>query len=203
MMETMKRQAERSEATRAELVREARALFATHGFADTPIELVADRAGVTKGALYHHFRNKRDLFQAVFETIEREVVADAAASSSPDADSWTNLRAGFSCFLDRCLQPDVQRIILLDGPAVLGRETWRRIEEEHALAVITAGLRTTRRDGFLGEQAIEPLAHLLLAAVNEAGLLIAQATDRAATRHEVGAAFDALLTGLRTDVNAG
>ena len=187
----------RADATRTALLEAARTLFGARGYAETGTEEIVRQAGVTRGALYHHFRDKRDLFRAVFEAMENEVVAESAATSSPDADSWTNLLAGFNCFLDRCLQPDVQRIILLDGPAVLGRETWRQIEEDHALAVIAAGLRNAGRDGILADRPIEPLAHLLLAAVNEAGLLIAQASDRAGTRREVGAAFEALLAGLR------
>lgn len=187
----------RADTTRTALMGAARALFRERGYAASGTEDIVRNAGVTRGALYHHFRDKRELFQAVFEQVEGEVVVTASARASPDADSWTNLLAGYNAFLDTCLQPDVQRIVLLDGPSVLGRETWREIEEQYALALVASGLRAVMRDQFIPEQPVAPLAHLLLAAINEAGLLIAQAADMTAARQEVGAAFEGLLSGLR------
>lgn len=186
-----------ADATRRALLAAARSVFSEVGYATSRTEDIVRKAGVTRGALYHHFRDKRELFRAVFEELETELVAGAGARASAAADSWTNLLAGYNGFLDACLQRDLQRIVLLDGPSVLGRETWRKIEEEHALAVISAGLSAVMRDGFIDQQPVAPLAHLLLATINEAGLLIAEADDTAATRVEVGAAFEALLAGLR------
>lgn len=175
----------------------ARALFSEHGYAGTSTEAIVSTAGVTRGALYHHFRDKRDLFRAVFEEIESEFVSASTALWSPEVDAWTNLRAGCAAFLDSCVEPDVQRIVLLDGPSVLGWDTWREIEEQYALALISGALRRAIRERLLPRRPVMPLAHLVLAAVNEAGLLIAQADDTGAARREVGAAFDALLDGLR------
>lgn len=187
----------RADATRNALIDAARALFSDRGYAASGTEQIVREAGVTRGALYHHFRDKRELFQAVFEQVEAEFAATARAQWSADADSWTNLVAGCNAFLDTCLQPDVRRIVLLDGPSVLGRDTWRSIEEQYALALIAGALRNAMREQILPRQPVAPLAHLLLAAVNEAGLLIAQSDDTANARKEVGAAFEALLGGLR------
>ena len=187
----------RADATRTALVDAARALFSEHGYAATSTEAIVGAAGVTRGALYHHFRDKRDLFRAVFEQIEGEFVTTSTALWSDQRDAWTNLRAGCAAFLDSCVEPDVQRIVLLDGPSVLGWDAWREIEEQYALALISGALRRAIREGLLPRRPIMPLAHLLLAAVNEAGLLIAQADDPPAVRREVGAAFDAVLDGLR------
>ena len=188
----------RADETRAALLRTARSLFSEHGYAGTSTEAIVTSAGVTRGALYHHFRDKRDVFRAVFEQIEGEFVDASAALWSPDADPWTNLRAGCAAFLDSCVEPDVQRIVLLDGPSVLGWDTWREIEEQYALASIGAALKLAMRAGMIPRRPVMPLAHLVLAAINEAGLLIAQADDPTAARRDVGGAFDALLDGLRT-----
>ena len=175
----------------------ARSLFSERGYSQSSTEDIVRAAGVTRGALYHHFKDKRALFQAVFEQIELELADMARATASPDADSWTNLLAGCNAFLDTCLRADVQRIILLDGPSVLGRDVWRAIEERYALALIARGLGNAMRDGHLVSRPVMPLAHLVLAAINEAGLLIAQADDTARARRHVGATFEALLAGLR------
>lgn len=191
------RQAARSESTRSALLETARKLFADRGYADTPTEEIVRLAGVTRGALYHHFRDKRDLFTAVFEQLEVALGVEMASKTAPGTDAWTNLIAGSNAFLDACLKPDVQRIVLIDGPSVLGRDTWRALEEQHGLGLIAAGLTAAMQQGFLPRQPVAPLAHVLLAAINEAGLLIAQADDLGSARAEVGAAVTRLLEGLR------
>lgn len=191
------RQAERSESTRSALIAVARRLFAERGYADTPTEEIVREAGVTRGALYHHFKDKKELFAAVFEDLERELVLRGATAVPPDADAWTRLQVGSGAFLDACLDPAVQRIVLLEAPAVLGRDAWREVEEKYGLGAVQAGLAAAMQEGFIAEQPVAPLAHLLLAAVNEAGLLIAQADNVRAARTEVGASVQRLLEGLR------
>jgi AcrR family transcriptional regulator len=188
------RKAAQAESTRAELIAIARKLFAEGGYAATPIEEIVRTAGMTRGALYHHFQDKRALFRAVFEELEREVVGSAAAAASPRANAWQNLRAGCAAFLDACLANDVQQIVLVDGPSVLGFEEWRAIEEQYGLAAVSAGLSAAMAGGFIKRQPVKPLAELLLAAINQAGLSIARDTS---SRREVGAALERLLEGLR------
>ena len=154
--------------------------------------------GLTRGALYHHFRDKRALFQAVFEDVEQSLMAKIGAASDPQADPWSMLGNAAKTFLDACLDRDVQQIVLIDGPSVLGVDTWREIEDRYALGAVVAMLQASMDAGFIAPQPSVPLGHLVLAAVNEAGLVIARSPDVASARIEVGAALERLLAGLRT-----
>ncbi len=193
-----RKQAERSEATRNELLRVARALFAEHGFADTPLDLVAERAGVTKGALYHHFKNKRELFQAVFEQLEGELcekVIVAAAGAGDDV--WEGLKAGVRAFLEAALDPACQRIVMLEGPSVLGWETWREIDERYGYGLTKASLEAAMDAGVLARRPVEPLARLFLAALSEAGIQIARAPNTREEMEQMSAAVMSILEAMR------
>jgi AcrR family transcriptional regulator len=187
-----------SEATRAKLVRVGRDLFARHGYNDVATEEIVRRAGVTRGALYHHFRDKRDLFAAVVEQVEQEVMQQVAETALAEADAWERQRVAIGAYLDVCLQPAVQRIVLTDAPSVLGLAAWREIEEKYGLAIVQAGLQSVIEAGYIEPQPIEPLAHLFLGALTEGGLLIGRAEDRERARREVGESLDRILQGLRT-----
>jgi AcrR family transcriptional regulator len=190
------RQAERSSATRARLVKAARSLFTARPYADVGTEEIVRRARVTRGALYHHFADKRDLFRAVHEQLEAELV-DAIAkqlAESGSADPVEGLRTGVRSYLDACEDPSFARITLIDAPAVLGWVEWRRIDEEYALKLILLGLEGAMDAGALRRQPVLPLAHLLLGTMGEAGLRIANGEGK---REEVEGALMALLDGLR------
>jgi AcrR family transcriptional regulator len=187
----------RADETRLGLLRAARELFTLHGYAGTSTEQLVQRAGVTRGALYHHFDSKRALFEAVLIELEEEFEETARRVASPRASAWKNLVAGCHAFLDTCLRPDIQQIVLLDGLAVLGQQRWREIEDQYALAPLVAGLTGAIDDEVLPPRPVVPLARLLLAAINEAGLLIAEAERPTSARRDAGEAFDALLDGLR------
>src|ERR671931_2280167 len=131
-----------SEATRGRLGRGGRELFSRHGYNDVSTEEVVRRAGVTRGALYHQFKDKRDLFAAVVEQIEQEVMHKVAETALAEGDPWEQQRAAISAYLDVCLEPAVQRIVLTDAPSVLGLAAWREIEAKYGLALVEAGLRT-------------------------------------------------------------
>src|SRR6187401_3200790 len=133
-------QEERSEATRAALMAAARPLFAERGFAAVGTEEIVRAAGVTRGALYHQFADKRELFAAVFEDTEAELIAEAAQRVAATDDPLEALRGGFQSWLEACSRPAVQRIVLVDAPAVLGWEEWRAIGERHGLGVTMAAL---------------------------------------------------------------
>ncbi len=192
----------RSDETRAGLIAAARALFSERGFANTSTEQVVNAAGVTRGALYHHFNSKEALFREVFVALEEEFVETARHVASPQADAWANLAVGCHAFLDACLQPDVQRIMLLDGPSVLGPD-WRLIEERYALRLVVSALERAMRDGTVARVDPATLGRMLLAAINEAGLHIAQAEESQSARREAGRALDALLSGLRCTTTHG
>jgi AcrR family transcriptional regulator len=189
-------QAERRETTRAALLAAARELFAERGHAGVGTEEIVRRAGVTRGALYHHFRGKDDVFRAVYEAIERELTERIAAGVPGEGDPVALLRRGAAVFLDACLEPGVQRIALLDAPSVLGWETWREIGERYGLGLIQAALQNAIDTGALPKQPVPPLAHLLLGALDEAALLITRADDVPTARREVGEALDRLLVAL-------
>jgi AcrR family transcriptional regulator len=179
-------------------VRAARELFARDGYAATGREAIVERAGVTRGALYHHFADKEALFRAVFEELEAEVMAkaaEAAMSVSPD-DPLGQLRAGSLAYLDIALDPAVQRIGLLDAPSVLSPAVRQEVLDAYAVGLVREVLRAAMETGALITQPLEPLTHLLLAALHEAALYVARAGDQAAARAEVGAVVEHLIDGL-------
>jgi AcrR family transcriptional regulator len=190
------RRAERGEATRAKLVRAARELFATRGYADVGTSEVVERAGVTRGALQHHFPRKKDLFRAVYEQAELEIV-EAAAELSTEHDPMDLLTAGIRLYLDACTDPGLRQIGLVDGPAVLGWEELREIGARSALGLVSFSLRNGMDAGVLRRADVESLAHLLLGALGEAGMLVANADDPRAAREQVEGSLLALLEGLR------
>jgi len=193
----MSSRAQQSEATRAKLVRVGRDLFARRGYSGVSTEEIVRRAGVTRGALYHHFRDKRDLFAAVVEQVEQDVMQKVAESALAETDAWEQQRAAIGAYLDVCLEPAVQRIVLTDAPSVLGLSAWREIEAKYGLALVQAGLQSVIDAGYLEKQPVEPLAHLFLGALTEGGLLIGRSEDRQAARREVGEGVDRILRGLR------
>ena len=189
-------QQDRSRATRAALVTTARGLFAERGYAQVPAEEIVTAAGVTRGALYHHFADKRQLFRAVFEELEAELTAEIAAAITAAPDRSAGMVAGLSRFLDVCQRPEVAQIALTDAPAVLGWRTWREVEARHGLGVITSGLQAAARDGLLVHAPVPVLAQLVLSAVIEAALLIGHAADPKAARADAEQALLALLSGM-------
>lgn len=200
--ETARRtQAERSEATRQALVTAARPLFAHRGYAGVGTEEIVRAAGVTRGALYHHFDGKRELFEAVYEQIEVEL-AERIASGALQANAASPLgamRAGAEMFLRVSTEPEAQRIVLLDGPSVLGWDRWREIAAAHGLGLIEATLQAAIEAGSIDPQPVRPLAHVLMGALDEAAMLVARAEDPEKMRAEVGQTLDALLNGLSRD----
>jgi AcrR family transcriptional regulator len=189
---------ERSEATRAALMAAARPLFAERGFAGVGTEEIVRAAGVTRGALYHQFRDKRELFAAVFEQLEGELaqrVGEAAAASGA-TEPLAALRVGTDAWLDACTEREVQRIVLLDGPAVLGTERAREIGLRHSVGLVEAALQAAVEAGQLAPQPVRGLAHILIGAVDEAALYVATSDDQVAARAEVGAVLDRLLQTL-------
>jgi AcrR family transcriptional regulator len=190
--------AEQSAATRGALVAAARKLFAEQGFANTPTEAIVRAARVTRGALYHHFPDKVGLFQAVYEDIESEFVERVVEGIAGIDDPIDTLRRGVEVFLDVCLDPAVQRVVLIEGPTVLGWERWRELDQAYGLGLVQAALRVAIDAGALRAVPLEPLAHVLMGGLIEAGLLVATAPDPVAARRQVGKALGAVIDGLRT-----
>lgn len=191
------RRSEQAEVTRTALVAAARALFTERGYAATSTTEVVERAGVTRGALYHHFPAKDDLFRAVFEQLEAEVTEHVAEEALAGADPFEQLRVGSRAYLDVCLDPAVQRVVLVEGPSVLGWERWQEIEQRYGYGLVAAGIEAAMAAGLIETQPVEPLAHVLFGALTEAGMVVARAGDPRAARSDMDEAMDRLLDGLR------
>ena len=191
------RRDEGARATRDALVQAGLDLFGKRGYAEVGTEEIVARARVTRGALYHHFEDKRDLFRAVHERVEEELIARIGGAMGEVADPWELMLAGTRSFLDACEEPAVKQIALIDAPAVLGWDEWREIDERYGLGLTRTALGGAIEAGVLRPLPLEPLSHLLLASLSEAALMIASAEDPASTRQDVETALVELLEGLR------
>ena len=197
-MNVKRTQVERSEATRGALIRAARDLFGERGYNDVGTEEIVAKAGVTRGALYHQFADKRDLFRAVLEDLEQDVVNRlgeqvVAKASGPGAA----LLAAMGAWLDACEEPEVQQIMLIDAPGVLGWQEWREMGQRHAIGETMALLEAAMDEGAIARQPVRPLAHVVVGALDEAVLYVAAAEDRAKARAEMTDVLQRLIIGLR------
>jgi AcrR family transcriptional regulator len=191
-----RREAE-ARATREALIDAALELFTERGYAGVGTEEIVARAKVTRGALYHHFTDKRDLFRAVFERVEGDLVERIGASMGGADDPWDLMLTGMRSFLDACEEPAVKQISLTDAPAVLGWKEWREIDNRHGLGLTRAALQGAVDAGAIRPIAVEPMAHLLVAALSEAAFVIAHAEKPRKARTEVEKALTQLVEGLR------
>lgn len=198
MDRTKTRRAEQAEGTRAALVGAARTLFTERGYGGVGTEEIVAAARVTRGALYYHFEDKRDLFRAVFAEVDRELVEGVARVALEEPDPWQSMIAGCDSFLDACIDPTLQRIVFLDAPSVLGWQEWHEAgEAASALGVIEFGLQAAVNAGVIRVSSVSVFAHIILGALNEAGMYIAHSGDPGQARAEVGTAMRELLEGLR------
>jgi AcrR family transcriptional regulator len=193
-----RREAE-ARATREALIDAAVALFGDRGYAEVGTEQIVARAKVTRGALYHHFADKTELFAAVFEQVEGEMaerMAEAVAAAR-ETDPVEVMRLGTRFWLDACADPEVQRIVLMDAPAVLGWERWTEIGQRYNIGVVTALLVDAIDSGRIPPQPVEATALTMLGAVREATLYIARAKNQRQARKDAGAVMDRLIDSLR------
>lgn len=191
-------QADRTAATRTALIRAGRTLFALHGFAGVGTETLVREAGVSRGALYHQFGDKTGLFADVLADIEGNVARDlAAAMLAGDASDFVAaMMRAVDAWLDACESHEVQRVVLIDGPSVLGWARWREICQLHILGLIEAVLAKGVEDGKLHPLPARPLAHILLAIADEAALYVHTGRDRIAARAEIIQIIEPLIRAL-------
>jgi AcrR family transcriptional regulator len=201
-------QEDRSRATRSALVATARRLFAERGYADVSAAEIVAAAGVTRGALYHHYTDKRDLFQTVFTELEAELNTEiqvAAGRARELGDLGAGMLAALDAFLSACERDEIVRIVLTDAPAVLGWQVWREIEAAHGLGLITDMLQAGMAAGLIVRQPVRVLAQLMLSALIEAAMLVASArepAERATVRVEVRQGLVTLFAGLSVPPDA-
>jgi AcrR family transcriptional regulator len=189
-------QRERSDATTGQLVSAARELFAAHGYAGTLLTDVVERAHVTKGALYHHFESKRELFEAVFEQEQRTLAAIGARAYARKRDNWEGFYEACRAYFEASLDPGIQRITLIDGPAVLGWERMREIEDRHTVANMRVGLKAAIDSGRITPRPLEPLVQMLNGAICESAMLVARSEDQRRATREVLAELRVMLDAL-------
>jgi AcrR family transcriptional regulator len=188
--------AEQVAQTRAALVAAGRRLFGQRGYAETSVEDLAREARVTIGALYHHFPTKTALFETVFEAVHMELLGASARAAEGAADEVEFLARGTEAFLDAVLERDVQQIIIIDAPAVLGLARFTELDERYAFAAISDALRAAAAAGKLRVDDPDTLARLLLGAMTRGAMLIASSPEPGHTRHAVARGFRDLLGGL-------
>jgi AcrR family transcriptional regulator len=197
--EPQPRRAEHVSDTRDALVASARRLFAAQGYDGTGTEQIVADARVTRGALYHHFRDKADLFRAVMAeaagSVAQRLIDEQLASESPSP--LAEIRQGVAAFLDVCVGGDFQRIVLVDGPRVLGSDAWEDLVERYGRGILEEWLNRCVEAGDLEAVPVRALARLLIAMLAEAGLAIARSASPAQTRAELGIVIDRIVTGLQ------
>jgi len=181
--------------TRAELIDAARQLFGSRGFGDTSLDEIVAKANVTKGALYHHFSGKEDLFAAVYEQVQHEI-SDRVVVEFLQPDPWDALLMGCDLWIDAHLHPDVIRIAMRDARAVLDWETVQDVETRFGAVPLRGVLRRAVRTGLIEPQPLRPLALMIMGALNEACFYVVDTDDPAAAREEVRALLSRLLAGL-------
>jgi AcrR family transcriptional regulator len=193
------RRSEHASDTRAALVASARRLFAARGYDGTGTEQIVADARVTRGALYHHFRDKADLFRAVMAeaagSVAQRLIDEQLASEA--VSPLAEIQDGISAFLDVCVDGDFQRIVLVDGPRVLGSDAWEELVERYGRGILEEWLDRGVQAGDLEAVPVRALARLLIAMLTEASLAIARSDTPAETRAELGIVLDRMLTGLR------
>jgi AcrR family transcriptional regulator len=190
--------AEHSAHTRGLLLGAARREFASAGYADAATERIVEAAGVTRGALYHHFGDKRDLFAAVVVELQREITDRIDQRATAARDPFAALLAGCDAWLDACLDPEVQRVLLLDGPPVLGWRRWTEIDTREGAGSLRRGIDAAIEAGALAGVDASALTHLLQGALNQMALELTQAADPPRLRRAAGRTLRALLRGARS-----
>jgi AcrR family transcriptional regulator len=191
--------AEQRAETRRALLAEGRRRFARDGYHAVVLEEVARGIGATKGAAYHHFGSKAGLFRAVVEEAQQRVGERVAAAAAAFDEPWDQLVAGCRAFLSAGSDPELQRILLLDAPTVLGWNEWRAMDEAASAHHLGEALEAVMAAGLIARQPVAPLTRLLSGAMNEAALWIAGSPDPAAAVEAAMGALTHLLDGLRTD----
>lgn len=191
--------AERSEQTRGRLIEAGTKLFARDGYSEVSTEQIVRAAKVTRGALYHHFGDKRDLFRAVFEQQEADALERIAEQVTGIEDPWQIALTGTECFLDICLEPSFQQIAIVDSPSVLGFVEQTEIADRYGGAMVQATLQALMDMGRIEQLPIKSLSRMFTGALISGGLAIAEASDQKAARRDAGEVVRALLTGLATN----
>lgn len=189
--------AAQTQATKERMERVARELFARHGFAGVSAEELVAKAGVTRGALYHHYDGKEGLFEAVVDGVMQDMHAKLATAAAKHADPLEALEQGIGVYLKICADEKVQRILLVDAPAVLGWPRWRELDAKYGFGLVKQALSRAAKAGLLRQHDVDVLAHVLLGALTEAAMAVARSPHPAQMRKEVERALASVLAAWR------
>jgi AcrR family transcriptional regulator len=191
-------QADRSAATRDALVAAARGLFAAQGFAEVPTDAIVAAAGVTRGALYHQFADKTALFDAVVDAVEADIAQRLAqqVAAAGIADPVEAMHYAVRAWLAICVEPEIHRIALIDGPSVVGWTRWREVCQRHVFGLVEALLAQGVAIGRIRPLPTRALAHAFMGASDEAALYVAEAADPDAARADMTEVLDQLIAGV-------
>ncbi len=192
----MATQQERRVATRAAIIKAAQKRFGDPGFDATKIDDIAAEAGVAKGAVYHHFKNKNEIFEAVFDQVSSEVVAAMVSDIEPGGETLETLMHSMKRFFDLCAPAQVSRIMLLDGPVVLGHANWQRLDARHFGGLVTHALKEAMDAGAIRQQPLEPLSRILLGGIQAAAIDCATQKDFEEASKRYLEVFDGMLHAL-------
>mgnify|MGYP003394439647 CR=1 FL=1 len=187
----------RTEATTAALLAHGQRLFTKHGYAVVAVEDIAAAAGATRGALYHHFKNKKDVFNAVFQQLQSEVAQKIDDATATAPDRWEDFRRGTRAFLEACLDPSVQRIMIVEAPTVLGIDAWREADAQHSMRQLREGVADLIAAGELKPVDPDALVHLINGALNDAARWIASSDTASDALTQATNAFELMIAGLR------
>ncbi|HWI44106.1 MAG TPA: TetR/AcrR family transcriptional regulator [Nocardioides sp.] len=199
------RRAAYSASTKKALVEVAEALFTENGYVATSLDAIVSGARVTKGALYHHYSGKQALFEAVFELVEDTATRRIQKALRAHRDPWEKSLAGLRAFLDVVQEPQYRRIVVLEGPAILGYERFREHEERSTFAIVVEIVRSVLEAGGwrLDEPMLETFARIFFGAMSSAGESVSTADDPVAAAERVEAAIGFLLAGVQSLVDGG
>lgn len=198
----MKKNKAETEQTIQNLINIARQHFTAYGYANASLEEIVKEASLTRGALYHHFKNKKGLFLAVFEAVQKEVGGYVEATAAQSKDSWDQLVNGCQAFLEGAVESHNQRILLIDGPAVLGWDTFREMDEKYSMNSLKEQLQSMQEQNLIKPLSVEAMTHCLSGAMNEAALWIANHLDRKTdVIKEAMTVLRHLLEGLKEEQN--
>jgi AcrR family transcriptional regulator len=196
MRKRHKTRIERADETRSRLLQIARRLFASKGYHATGTHEIVREANITRGALCHHFPKKEDLFLAVFQQVRKEWISEATKSTHGTDNQWNRLREHIKLFIRNATIRDVHRIVMIDGPAVLGWKTWRNIQAEDGVKVITDAIKDGIAAKLIRPQPPEVLAFLLIALIEECALLVAHADNKRIAVTNAELALESLLSNM-------
>ncbi|WP_134686507.1 TetR/AcrR family transcriptional regulator [Brevibacillus migulae] len=195
----MKRSKEEAYETIVKLLEVARQHFAEHGYADSSMEEMVAEARLTRGALYHHFGSKKGLFHAVLESVQAEIGERVEAEASQSNDPWEQLLLGCRAFVAAAVEQRNRRILLIDGPSVLGWEAWRRMDQENSMRHLREQLLLMQQQGYLKPVPLDAMTHFLSGALNESALWIAQSPDDDQSLEETMSVISHFLKGFNND----